>query len=494
MRRLIGEMPAEGKASYELQYGAQARKMLAEAIAAGDADALAAISRQFFHTKAGYEATYLLGTSEMELGRPLAAALCLRRLQESAQAAAPFEPTLSLKLAACWLRAAMPSQAAAVLVQLKGAAPNAEFHVAGKTRKLFSNDSQALAGSARPPAIRGSRKPTSGRINGPCTAAAPDRNTASPGGSPLLNRRWAVPSANDPQIEKQLSEMQQEHLEQGGRLTPGLHPLAVKDYVFTRSVTGLAAIDFHTGKRIRIPSLEKDTHLENMLSQSGSAAQVRGPSPFSQWLEQRVWDDATYGTLSSDGDRVYCVEDLEGNMQEATPGAVRAIDDRQQRADRDSQHDFLQPAGGIRNRHRRQVELEFGRRAEGRRIAARRDVLSRAAAAPGRPAVRIGRAQGRNSAVGSKPRPATCSGRSKSPWSSGAFSSADEIEHFAHGGTSAHHVVFDLDFSAQRLVFLPQLFPVTHVVKGQAGDAGHVGHDLQVSFVELYSWARGIQR
>ena len=62
---------------------------------------------------------------------------------------------------------------------------------------------------------------------------------------------------------------------------------------------------------------------------------------------------------------------------------------------------------------------------------------------------------------------------------------ADEIEYFAHGGTSAHHVVFELDFSAQRLIFLPQLFPVTHVVKGQAGDAGNRGHHLQVVFVEL---------
>ena len=70
---------------------------------------------------------------------------------------------------------------------------------------------------------------------------------------------------------------------------------------------------------------------------------------------------------------------------------------------------------------------------------------------------------------------------------------ADEIEYFAHGGTSAHHVVFELDFGAQCLVFLPQLFPVAHVVKGQAGDAGDCGHDLQVVFVELYRRAGGVQ-
>ncbi len=56
---------------------------------------------------------------------------------------------------------------------------------------------------------------------------------------------------------------------------------------------------------------------------------------------------------------------------------------------------------------------------------------------------------------------------------------------FAHGGTAADHVVFQFDFSAQFLILQPQLFPVTHVVKSQAGDARDRGHHLQVVFVEL---------
>ncbi len=59
---------------------------------------------------------------------------------------------------------------------------------------------------------------------------------------------------------------------------------------------------------------------------------------------------------------------------------------------------------------------------------------------------------------------------------------ANEVEHFAHAGTSAHHVVFQFDFGAQFLVLLPQLFPVLNVVKGQAGDARDCGHDLQDGF------------
>lgn len=317
-RRLIGEMPAAGKESYELQYGAQARKMLSEAIAKGDADALAAVSRQFFHTQAGYEATYLLGDSEMGHGRPLAAALCLRRLQETSRAAAPFEPTLSLKIAVCWLRSGMPSQAAAALVRLKREAPETEFKINGKPRKLFANDSQALGWLAE---IAGEMVHDEGLGPDQWTMyrGGPNRNSASPGSSPLLNRRWATPTANDPQLEKQLADIQEQHLEQGGRMTPGLHPLAVNGYVFMRSVNCLEAIDFRTGKRIWNGPV--DEHVENMLRQSSALAASGGiGSP--TWLEQRVWDDATYGTLSSDGVRVYCVEDLAGNMQETVPGAI----------------------------------------------------------------------------------------------------------------------------------------------------------------------------
>src|SRR3569623_3201223 len=320
-RRLIGMMPAEGKESYELQYGAQARQLLAEAIAAGDVDKLAEVSRQFFHTQSGYEATYLLGVSEMDHGRPLAAALCLRRLQETPRAAAPFEPSLSLRIAVCWLRAGMNSQAAAALVKLKHDYPAAEFTIDGKPYKLFRADGQALAWLSG--AVGGAAPGESGEGAEQWTMyrGGPNRNSASSGSSPLLNRRWAVPAANDPQVERQHAEMQQAQLEQGGRLTPGFHPLAVNGYVFMRSVTCLEAIDFRSGKRIWNGPIEKQ--VDELLRQGGAPAAGQQASSFANWLEQRVWDDAPYGTLSSDGQRVDGVEDLAGNMREGSPGLAR---------------------------------------------------------------------------------------------------------------------------------------------------------------------------
>ena len=82
-QRLIGEMPREGRDLYELQYGARARQMLEEAIASGDAVRLAEVSRRFFHTRAGYQAAFLLGLDHFEHGRPLAGGHCLQRLREA---------------------------------------------------------------------------------------------------------------------------------------------------------------------------------------------------------------------------------------------------------------------------------------------------------------------------------------------------------------------------------------------------------------------------
>ncbi len=98
-------MPGEGRELYELQYGVRAKQLLQEAAAAGDAQGLAEVSRRFFHTRAGYEATFLLGLDHLDHGRPLAGALTLQRLKDAARMSDQFEPALSLAMATGWLQA-----------------------------------------------------------------------------------------------------------------------------------------------------------------------------------------------------------------------------------------------------------------------------------------------------------------------------------------------------------------------------------------------------
>ncbi|HVC99176.1 MAG TPA: PQQ-binding-like beta-propeller repeat protein, partial [Pirellulales bacterium] len=320
-QQLIGEMPLAGREAYELEYGARARRMLDQAVQSGGTAALAAVSRQFFHSKAGYEATYLLGTAEMEQGHPLAAALCLRRLRDTPTAAAEYGPNLLLKLAVCWARAGLTEPAVETLVKLKDSYPNAELIVADRPQKPPVNSAQAIPWLEQTLGARIHPTPAAGAEQWAMYRGSPARNATSLGSSPLLNRRWEIPNANDPHVEKLLGQLRERFLEEGGRVVPGLHPLAVKDYVFMRSVAGLEAVDFRTGKRIWYAPVDKA--VEELLDSAGGTGSVAGagsvagpPVPqgansLVDWLEQRVWDDAVYGALSSDGDTVYCVEDLD---------------------------------------------------------------------------------------------------------------------------------------------------------------------------------------
>ena len=126
---LLGVMPAKGRKMYELQYGSDAKAALEAALSASDLTQLTEVSRRYFQTKAGYEATLILGRCQLDQGRPLAAALTLKRVADVPTAQAQYDPELSVMLAACWLHANQPEQAKQTLVALKSRLPNAKIRL-----------------------------------------------------------------------------------------------------------------------------------------------------------------------------------------------------------------------------------------------------------------------------------------------------------------------------------------------------------------------------
>jgi len=321
-QRLIGELPDEGRDSYELQYGATAKQTLDVAIAAGDGAALAEVSRRFFHTKAGYEATNLLAGWQLDHGQPLAAALTFKRLQ-GAPVADQYEPILSVRMATCWSRAGMADKAAEALAALPPKYRDAKIQLGGKQVPLFDRNEDASGWLAKaigaPP-----KNVVSAGDQWAMYRGVPGRNAVSAGSSPLLNRRWGVPTSDkDGAIEGMVKQLRQTALDQGSTLLPTLHPLAVNDHVFMRSIGGLVAINFTTGKRVwRGP---EDESIRQMLEPNAQFASVARPTMVGVkrlipntaiaqvpgWLTQRIWNDTTFGTMSSDGERIFCVEDLD---------------------------------------------------------------------------------------------------------------------------------------------------------------------------------------
>jgi outer membrane protein assembly factor BamB len=309
-QRLIGQLPREGRELYELQYGAQARRMLAEALQSGDLVALAEVSRRFFHTRSGYQATFLLGMDHFDHGRPLAGAVTLQRLREVGPYAEEMEPTLSLTTAACWLQAGAMQKARETLVSLRQRHPSIRVAVAGREVPIFTDDSDAVDWLVK--------------LVGAVTAASPAeadrwlmfrgdamRNAASVGGVPLLNVRWRVAATDDPQMATGLEQYERQCAEQGVPTIPALHPLAVADVLLMRTARNLLAVDFATGKRLWEAPVEEGA--ETMTGVPPAETQMM-QSMMLQELGQRMWCDTTYGTLSSDGRCVFAVEDLELGM------------------------------------------------------------------------------------------------------------------------------------------------------------------------------------
>jgi len=315
---LIGRMPREGQESFELQYGAQARQMFNEALAEGNLSRLAEVSRRFFHTRAGYQATLLLGLDHFDHNRPLAGALVLQRLLSAPVAREELEPTLSLNLAACWLRAGMSEKAREVLLALRRRDENLRVTVGGREVSLFGENEDPVAWLS---ALM--EKPTNGLLS-----AVDDwllfrgdacRNATATGSAPLLNFRWRVPIVDEPIASSTLNQYRRLFSENGIAGLPALHPLAVDDVLLIRTLANLQAVDIATGKRLWEAPLEE---VDAEVGESPAAGEQNRAAMLATLWGHRLWNDLTYGTLSSDGRSVFSVEDPD-LVQETSPAAVR---------------------------------------------------------------------------------------------------------------------------------------------------------------------------
>ncbi len=307
-QNLLGQLPQAGRELYELQFGAEAKALLETAVADGDMVKLAEVTRKYFHTAAGYEASLLLGRIQLDRGQPLAAAMCFERLLRAPAAARRFEPELSLLLAACWTGADRPTQALATLDGVRVKFPKIDIQLGGQRITALPSSEEAPAWLASK--FGGGRSQQSGfarewlifRGN-----AA--RNGDSPGDMPLPTFRWRVPTASDPTDESLIEELRVDKAEQRVAALPSLHPLAVSNLVLMRTPERLLAIDFQTGKRVWVypwwNASYEDVSLTNQPSSGADELGVRREKLF-----QRLWQDVPYGQVSSDGKSVFMLDNL----------------------------------------------------------------------------------------------------------------------------------------------------------------------------------------
>ncbi|MFP6620003.1 MAG: hypothetical protein VB877_11700 [Pirellulaceae bacterium] len=230
----VGNMPAAGREAYQLHFGAQAQRLLDEATEQGETALLTRISHQFFHTTAGAEATYLLGTHYLDQNHPLRGAMYFQRLQQKSHYRQKFEPVLDVQMATCWALAGLPQRAEQVLLQLKRKSPDVQLNVRGTRQGLFTQSGQALSWLADQigPFAR-----LAVRNSWPLFRGNSQRNQLSKGDIAYLdNPEWQV-IEQTAYLKKQISTLRTSTLDKRFPLLPSMQPLVVNETVLFRTPT-----------------------------------------------------------------------------------------------------------------------------------------------------------------------------------------------------------------------------------------------------------------
>ncbi|HEX5472861.1 MAG TPA: PQQ-binding-like beta-propeller repeat protein, partial [Lacipirellulaceae bacterium] len=307
-RQMIGELPPAGHEAYELLQGATARRQLQAAMRAGDREELAKVVRKYFHTSAGYEAALVLATKEADEGHRLAAAELYRELIDTPQAAARFEPQLSVAAALNLLAAGQPNDATATLRSLVKSHPSAQVIVAGKTESLPAAGADPIAWLSS--LVGRPQTTTPGEVNWLTLHGDESRNSDLAGGRPHLRPRWEARVVNDPSLESYLSSRSDDFLQRDVAAIPAARPIAVGDVVIMRTPENIVAIDWRTGKRIWETREDAESDSDADESEPTPGADRDQITAQGKSLEERIWDDALMDSLASDGKRVFVVRGM----------------------------------------------------------------------------------------------------------------------------------------------------------------------------------------
>lgn len=314
-RRILSQLPEEGRQLYESTYGPVARRALKQAVSEGDFEVIRQVAYRYFQTAAGQEAALVLAQHEADLGRYLSAALAYDELLRSPHAVERFEPQLSLLAAEAWVAADNQAHAESLLRHL-GSTGHREVSIAGERVQL-----DALADRPLEWLIKAVGVPVSDQLETEnewlTMRGNASRNGQAAGGLPHMRVRWAVRLLSHPDLEEVCDNLAGEIIRQEQALPVAAAPLAVGDYVITCSPHSLIAVDYRTGKRVWQAQPQRVPQFEQLISASANSAEDQSNVEATRVFRERVWRDYLYSSIGSDGERVYVIRDLTlpSNMQ-----------------------------------------------------------------------------------------------------------------------------------------------------------------------------------
>ncbi|MGD9127221.1 MAG: PQQ-binding-like beta-propeller repeat protein, partial [Planctomycetia bacterium] len=305
--KILGGLPPQAMELYELQFGAQAKQFLKEAMQAGNTRAPADISRRFFYTEAGIEATWLAGLASMDEGRWKAAVLAFDRFKKVPHVASRYEPLLSILKSLCMEQAGQSKLAEKAWQGLRERSPRATIQIVGKSVPLFANQGetfQQFLKRANLDQLNVSSSLRALAANQMLPFGTPDRNASIDASLPLLKRTWRVRGTEQPMAEAILKKQRETCIDNGTLAVPRFYPLVVDGVLFARTLDVIVAIDIETGKRIWDAQAD-DPNEKRIAGSSSNASRVS--SQLQSQLSQ-IWGNSIFGHLTSDTRNLYAIE------------------------------------------------------------------------------------------------------------------------------------------------------------------------------------------
>ncbi len=305
-RNLLAKLPPDGYAALELATGVTARRHLDEGLKSANYAAIARVAGRYPYTKAAAQATAIVAQTEQDAGNYSTAARLYEELAASPATDEGARLLLRVKGALCWSEAGQGHALDTALAALK---QHSQGDSAPQLRQWVGDDFEKWAESLRDklsqqqaPADRTGQWPTEG--------GSPTRNPIVAGGVPHAWSAWQARTVVDVALADRLQDREHTLLQQEESWLLAASPIAVGDLVIVRTPRNVVAYDWATGRRVwetRATTDELDAEMTlTITEQTGK----RGKSISLDPVEQRVWADSVYGSLSADGRRAYAITDL----------------------------------------------------------------------------------------------------------------------------------------------------------------------------------------
>jgi outer membrane protein assembly factor BamB len=329
--RLISILPPKGLAFYQLTYGPKAAELLKEAKATNKPELLALIMRLYLHTEAGGEATDLLGTYHLDRGNFSTASRCFSLLLGRPNAD-KLSPVTLFKAAYAFHQTGAAED--------KAAEENAWKQLASRAREIKFGDGQAHDVEELQSRVSAAVRPGGELYASDCPIyrGNPSRSAQGIGSYAFMEPRWSRSGIRGNRENSQTAQWlrnAEKHMQRNNQpILPSFFPVtatilrrnAATDrpektpLLIYRSNYGIHAVHMKTGQ------------LEWEAGSNWSLERMSDGSPGSQgksvainnWMgiylrdsQQMglrpgiVFENSTIGTLSTDANYVYAVEDLQ---------------------------------------------------------------------------------------------------------------------------------------------------------------------------------------